>query len=207
MNKLKSIIFFLFVSINLSALAQDYKEFINLHREGYKAAFINDPNAPLKEMDMKNLHFFKPDEAYRVTASITILTNMQPFKMPTYDGAPKEFIRYATATAKVKGKTITLTLYKNLELSNNPQYKDYLFLPFTDLTNSKETYGGGRYMDFNLRQIENGELIIDFNKAYNPYCAYSTGYRCPVPPEENNLNIKIQAGEKKYTGDMKKRSQ
>lgn len=185
--------------------AQDYKEYMKLYREGYKSSFTSNPTAPLKAEDMINIHFYEPDEKYVMQANIELITNSTPFKMPTYDGSSKEFIRYATATGKVNGKNIKLTLYKNLELSNNPTYKDYLFLPFTDLTNDKETYGGGRYMDFRSQEIENGKLIIDFNKAYNPYCAYSTGYRCPVPPEENNLNIKISAGERKYTGAIKNR--
>lgn len=90
-----------------------------------------------------------------------------------------------------------------MALAMNPAYKDLLFLPFTDQTNNKETYGGGRYIDLNVNDIRNNHLEIDFNKAYNPYCAYSDGYRCPIPPEENDLPISIIVGEKLYTGEKK----
>jgi len=98
-----------------------------------------------------------------------------------------------------------LTLYQNFALLTNPLYKDLLFLPFTDLTNNKETYGGGRYINLDIKSINEAKIIIDFNKAYNPYCAYSDGYRCPIPPEENNLPLEIKAGEKNYKGEKKKR--
>lgn len=189
--------------------AQDaaaYKEFIEFHRAGYKQAFVNDPNAPLKAEDLKNVHFFDVDINYRVEAKIDYIQNAKPFNMPTFDGSAKSFVRYATATGTLNGKTFKLTLYKNLELADNPMYKDYLFLPFTDMTNGQSTYGGGRYMDFRTQNIEDGKLLIDFNKAYNPYCAFSTGYRCPVPPQENDLNFEIKAGEMKYTGQIKTRA-
>jgi hypothetical protein len=76
-----------------------------------------------------------------------------------------------------------------------PLYRDYLFIPFTDLTNSNETYGGGRYIEAKI-PVEGELLELDFNKCFNPYCHYSTGYNCPVPPRENFLNTKIEAGEK-----------
>ena len=75
-------------------------------------------------------------------------------------------------------------------------YKDYLFLPFTDPTNGVTTYGGGRYLDLMIPATK--VVQLDFNKAYNPYCAYSGNYSCPIPPEENHLEIEIKAGVKKY---------
>jgi uncharacterized protein (DUF1684 family) len=104
----------------------------------------------------------------------------------------------------INGKDFQLTLYKNEIPSPNPKYSDLLFLPFTDETNGKTTYGGGRYIDVSIKDIKNGFLALDFNKAYNPYCAYSNGYRCPVPPEENDLQLEILAGEKLFTGKHKK---
>ena len=79
------------------------------------------------------------------------------------------------------------------------EYKDYLFIPFTDATNGNETYEGGRYIDILITDISNNTVVIDFNKAYNPYCCYATGYHCPIPPKENALSVTINAGEKKYT--------
>ena len=83
----------------------------------------------------------------------------------------------------------------------NAQYKDYLFLPFTDLTSGKETYASGRYLDLKTDEIKNGKVTLDFNKAYNPYCAYVSGvYNCPIPPKENTLGVEVKAGEKLFTG-------
>jgi uncharacterized protein (DUF1684 family) len=73
-------------------------------------------------------------------------------------------------------------------------------LAFTDLTNGEDTYGGGRYIDLYISDIAEGHITIDFNKAYNPYCAYSDGYNCPIPPASNSINLEIKAGEKMYKG-------
>lgn len=195
---------FLFCVLSLNAAAQNYATTIEAHRAKYKADFISDSHSPLKEADLKDLHFFAADSSYKINASVKLLTGQKVFKMPTYDGTSKEFIRYAQLSFTLKGKVLKMTLYKNLALAMNPAYKDYLFLPFTDQTNNQQTYGGGRYMDLKTSDIQNDQLIIDFNKAYNPYCAYSDGYRCPIPPEENDLEIAITAGEKLYTGKKKR---
>ncbi len=189
--------------ITSSAFAQSYSAKIDKHREAYKADFLKETRSPLKEQDLKDLHFFNADSNYKVVASLTILTNQKIFNMPTYDGTSKEFVRYAKVQFKLGDKVLQLTLYKNIALAINPAYKDLLFLPFTDETNQLTTYGGGRYIDLSLQDIKDGKISIDFNKAYNPYCAYSDGYRCPIPPEENDLPIEILAGEKKYTGEKK----
>lgn len=197
-------LFLLFICISSASFAQNHKEQIAKHREAYKLDFIKETRSPLKENDLKNLHFFEPDSNYKITAKVKLLKNEKIFKMPTYDGSSKEFIRYAKANFILNGKPLELTLYRNIGLMVNPAYKNLLFLPFTDETNTITTYGGGRYIDLDLTQIKRKKLEIDFNKSYNPYCAYSDGYRCPVPPEENDLTIPINAGEKNYTGIKKK---
>ncbi|RYD75084.1 MAG: DUF1684 domain-containing protein [Sphingobacteriales bacterium] len=196
-------ILLLFISLN--TFAQSYSEQIAKHRESYKRDFIKESNSPLKESDLQNLHFFEADSTYKVLADVKILKNEKVFKMPTYDGTSKEFYRYAKVNFKINGKAIIMTLYKSIALASNPIYKDLLFLPFTDETNNKETYGGGRYIDLSSKEIIDNKIEIDFNKAYNPYCAYSDGYRCPVPPEENDLQIALKAGEKTHTGEKKHR--
>ncbi|MEP6676718.1 MAG: DUF1684 domain-containing protein [Ferruginibacter sp.] len=98
---------------------------------------------------------------------------------------------------KIRDTALTLTVYRSLETLPAP-YKDYLFIPFTDITSGNTSYGGGRYIDVEKKDIKNNQLDLDFNKAYNPYCAYTTGYNCPIPPRENNLAIEILAGEKDY---------
>lgn len=202
MRKLAPILFLFF---SLNAFAQSYSEHIVKHREAYKQDFIKQSNSPLKEADLNNLHFYDADSNYKVEATVEILKNEKVFKMPTYDGTSKEFYRYAKISFTLNGKATTMTLYKNVALASNPVYKDLLFLPFTDETNTKETYGGGRYIDLSSKAIINNKIEVDFNKAYSPYCAYSNGYRCPVPPEENDLQFEIKAGEKLYTGEKKQR--
>ena len=194
-------ILLLFFSLN--SFAQSYTEQIAKHRESYKQDFIKDNYAPLKEKDLQNLHFYDADSTYKILADVELLKNEKVFKMPTYDGASKEFYRYAKISFNLNGKATIMTLYKSMALASNPAYKDLLFLPFTDETNNAETYGGGRYIDLSSKKILNNKIEVDFNKSYNPYCAYSDGYRCPVPPEENDLQLAIKAGEKLYTGEKK----
>lgn len=185
------------------AYAQNFNSEIVRHREEYKSAFVKDKNSPLKENDLQNLHFFDADRNYQIKANVILLKNQQSFQMPTYDGTSKEFIRYAKVQFKLNGKDLELTLYRNIGLMVNPIYRNSLFLPFTDETTGITTYGGGRYIDLDIKDIKKNKITIDFNKAYNPYCAYSDGYRCPVPPEENDLPTSISAGEKNYTGEKK----
>jgi len=194
-------ILLLFISID--GFAQSYAEQIAKHRESYKEDFIKDNHSPLKKDDLQNLHFYEVDSTYKVLADVELLKNEKVFKMPTFNGSSSDYYRYAHINFVLNGKAIQMTLYRSVSLSTNPVYKDHLFLPFTDETNNKETYGGGRYIDLDAKAISNNHIEIDFNKAYNPYCAYSDGYRCPVPPEENDLQLAIKAGEKLYTGEKK----
>lgn len=167
----------------------------------------NDPQAPLRAEDTAHVHYFEPDGSYRVRARVSLLHGEQPFRIPTSDGTSKPYVRYATAQFSLHGLEITLTVYQSADPLLLATYQDHLFLPFTDETNGNTTYGGGRYIDLSVRDIRDGWITIDFNSAYNPYCAYSSGYRCPVPPSENNLPIPIQAGEKQYTGPIRERPQ
>ncbi|MFC4142924.1 DUF1684 domain-containing protein [Pedobacter mendelii] len=201
------IITILFLFIRFNSFAQSYSEQITKHRENYKNDFLKESNSPLKEDDLKNLHFFDADSTYNILADIEVLKNEKVFKMPTYDGTSKEFTRYAKINFILNGKNAQMTLYKSIALAHNPKYKDLLFLPFTDETNNKETYGGGRYIDLSSKAITDNKIEVDFNKAYNPYCAYSDGYRYPVPPEENDLQIGIKAGEKLFTVKKKHKKQ
>lgn len=197
------ILTFLFLLISINGFAQSYEEQIAKHREAYKEDFIKDSRSPLKKNDLQNLHFYEADSTYKVLAELELLKNEKVFKMPTFNGSSSDYYRYARVNLNLDGKKLQMTLYRSVALSTNPTYKDHLFLPFTDETNNKETYGGGRYIDLDAKEIKDNYIEIDFNKAYNPYCAYSDGYRCPVPPEENDLQLAIKAGEKLYTGEKK----
>ena len=137
--------------------------------------------------------YFKVDSSYRVKASFKISKGPK-FKMPTSTERMQVYRRYAYVTFYLQGEPITLSVYQNMELRKKAGYEDYLFLPIKDLSSSKTTYGGGRYLDIRIPKKDNIEL--DFNLLYNPYCAYSHRYSCPIPPKENTLSISIDAGEK-----------
>ncbi|WP_231390071.1 peptide deformylase [Sphingobacterium pedocola] len=125
--------------------------------------------------------------------------------MPTYDGTSNLYKRHSLLHFTIDNQAHTLTIYQSVDLFKNPTYKNYLFLPFLDDTNGDQTYEGGRYLELDASNIKNGSITIDFNRAYNPYCAYSSGYRCPQPSAENTLAIAIFAGEKKYIGPKNER--
>lgn len=188
---------------SLSCFGQDYKTLIAEHRKGYMEDFLKDERSPLKKDDLQLLRFYDADSSYRVTAKAEILINAQAFVMPVFSGTAREYIPYALLKFMLKGKPMQLTVYKSVALSQNPQYSDYLFLPFMDDTNGTATYGGGRYIDLRTGDFKDGSVVIDFNKAYNPYCAYSGGYSCPKPPDGNRLAVAIEAGEKLFAGEKK----
>lgn len=198
----------LFLSISLlaaitTANAQSFKEQIAAHRQKYKKDFLAEQRSPLKAEDLPNLRFFDADSTYCIVAKVEFLQDQPMIKLTTFNGSSQEYVRFAKLKFTLKGKQLQLTLFKSPSLTAIPQYKDYLFLPFTDQTNAVDSYPGGRYIDINATDIKGGMLAIDFNKAYNPYCAYSDGYRCPVPPMENKLAIRIEAGEKAFAGEKK----
>lgn len=189
---------------SFSANAQkNYAKTIKKHRKSYKKDFLSNDHSPLQKKDLKSLHFYAPKENYRVTADFTLTPDAEEFAMATVSGKNQAYIKYGTATFVLEGKTLQLAIYKNLRLAKMPQYKDHLFMPFNDATNGNETYGGGRYLDLKIGDIKDGKVILDFNKVYNPYCAYSDGYSCPIPPRENNLDFAVEAGEMQFTGVYK----
>jgi uncharacterized protein len=109
---------------------------------------------------------------------------------------------YGTLHFTLNDTTITLNIYQSQSLMDTEKYRDHLFIPFTDLTTGESTYESGRYLDLDIDDIKDDAYIIDFNKAYNPYCAYVAGkYNCPLPPRENHLAVNISAGEKAFKKD------
>lgn len=103
---------------------------------------------------------------------------------------------YGKLHFKLNNKSFTLHVYQNEDLVKKKGYEDYLFIPFTDLTSGEESYGGGRYLDMRIGDLTNP--YIDFNLSYNPYCAYNSKYSCPIPPKENFINFRIEAGVKDF---------
>ncbi len=200
----KNVISFLAGSLMMVGLvtqAQDFKGEIKAYRDGYKEKFAHSAKPPMPESDLQYLRFFAPDPAYRVTAKFTPSPESVPFDIPTYSGNKKEFVKYGEFQFELKGTTHTLSVFRNLTLATIPIYKNHLFILFKDLTNTEETYGGGRYLDLYTTEIQNSMFVLDFNKVYNPYCAYSEGFNCPIPPKENHLNVRIEAGEQNFGKD------
>lgn len=160
--------------------------------------YKTEEETPLRDENFKKFKahpFFPIDLTYRVKAKLVKTENAEPFEIPTSSGKTKKYREFGKVYFTLNGVEQVLTVYQSLALLDDPEYQDYLFLPFKDETNGKDTYGGGRYLD--LRIPQNDELIIDFNKAYHPLCAYNaTDYSCPIVPQNNWLQLPIEAGVK-----------
>lgn len=178
-----------------------YKSEITNHRKGllddlskHASATFNVPKI------VENISFFAVNAHYNCECTFIRSEVKKMVEMPTYSGINKAFVTYGKALCKIKEQEITLTLYKSLR--SLPGYDDLIFLPFKDQSNGESTYGGGRYIDLKEHDVHIDKINIDFNKAYNPWCAYSEGFNCPIPPSDNHLDIAIKAGEKKYKGKI-----
>lgn len=184
-----------------------YEESIEKHRAKYKADFLTTSHSPLVADDLQFLSFYEADAKYNCKCKVSVLTGEKPFEIKTYAGDERSYVKYANVDCVIDQDEFTLAVYRSIAMMSMPQYKDHLFLPFMDSTNDEETYGGGRYIDLNKQDFKDGgQVHIDFNKCYNPYCAFSDGYSCPIPPAENHLDIAINAGEKMYRGEKKNRT-
>jgi len=146
--------------------------------------------------DTAYIAFYPINKKMVVQANVTLLPDEKPFRLTTSSGKTKEAQKYAQFTFSINGKACTLYAYQLLTLKEKAETAHELFLPFIDPTCGKESYAGGRYIDLNINDIRDGHITIDFNKAYNPYCAFTTGYNCPIPPRENVLAVPVKAGEK-----------
>lgn len=184
-----------------------YHQEIAEHRSKFKQSFLKDPRSPLDSTDLMEVHFLPAQPEYRVECTVMQVEDATPFQMATYSGITKPYRLFAYTMCPLPDGDVTLEVYESLSLPNAPVYRDHLFLPFMDATNGEVTYGGGRYIDLKKSKIIGNKLIIDFNKTYNPWCAYSDGYNCPIPPKANHLEIAISAGESMYTGKKKQRPQ
>ena len=156
--------------------------------------------SPLKQKDLKNfqgLDFFKFDSTYVVTANLKRTPDTEYFDMQTTTSRVSKERVFGILSFTLKGQPYELNVYQGKDLMTQEGLEDYLFLPFLDDTNGDATYGGGRYID--LRIPEGDSLIIDFNTAYNPYCAYNEKYSCPIVPRENYVGTDVKAGVKKFS--------
>ncbi len=195
-------LFMLLILFYYPTLAQDAKlaqKDIEAHRKKQFKEFKNKVKSPLLSDDRKKFkgaNYYPIDLTYRVKAEFTRTENEPFFKMKTSTTRLPEYVKYGEVRFTLEGKQLMLEVYQSPDVMKMPGYEDYLFIPSTDLTNGEETYEVGRYLEFRIPTSE--DVIIDFNKCYNPYCSYNPKYSCPIPPEPNQLPIAIPAGEKKF---------
>ena len=194
------VLFFFFIQLALSYGQNSFKsaavvQFQNKMNKEF-AAVKTSPLRPKDRASFKSLAFYPANKTFFVKATLVKLENEQPFEMKTTSNRKPLYVKYGELSFIIKGRSFKLNVYRNIELSKKEEYKDYLFLPFSDATSGKQSYIGGRYID--LRVQAGNTITIDFNTAYNPYCAYNSQYSCPIVPLENDLDIAIEAGVKKF---------
>jgi uncharacterized protein (DUF1684 family) len=181
------------------AQTQFSREALEKFQKELNAEYADAKTSPLLPDDLKvfkSLDFYPANEKFFVVAQFIRTANEQPFEMKTSTDRKPVYVKYGEAHFNIDGQFFKLNIYRNIELSKKEHYKDYLFLPFSDLTCGSESYIGGKYIDLKIPQGDT--IVIDFNRSYNPYCAYSPKYSCPKVPLENDLKIEIRAGVKKF---------
>lgn len=175
---------------------------VKAFRAGRDKEFRTESTSPLKPEDLtgfKGLNYFPVRRSFRVAARFHRTPDEKYFQMPTSSGISKKFVQYGILKFRLSGKAFLQRVYRtDPETSAKfPEYADLLFIPFRDLTNRSNSYSGGRYID--IKVPTGSSVILDFNLAYSPNCAYgSDKYNCPIPPRENSLNVAIEAGEKRF---------
>lgn len=165
------------------------------YRHQQNLEFSDSLESPLEEkdrLDFESLDWYPLDTNFIVWARMERSPEAEVFEMPTSTDRKPEYRQYAILHFALGDSTFAVPIYRNMRLKQIPMYKEHLFFPFSDLTNSFGTYGGGRYLD--LQIPEGDSVLIDFNRAYNPYCAYNGRYSCPIPPRKNQINFQIKAG-------------
>jgi len=195
-------LFVAFLGLCTGAMAQpderSWRTSLDLYWAKIDSAYKDTVHSPLPKEERKafvGLQRFPPDPAYRVKARFEPKEG-PVFGMKTTSDREPKYRSVGTLHFTLGGQLEQLTVYRNIDLSQLPDYKNYLFIPFTDLTSGETTYGGGRYLD--LDGPLGSEVEVDFNRAYNPYCAYGGAYSCPIPPLENQLEVSVAAGVLKY---------
>ena len=172
----------------IAANPQQYIAKITKERESKDDQFRTTKDSPIQDKNtFHGLHYFEIDPAYRVKAFITPYEKEdKTVELPYTDGSTTTYERIGYANFTINGVAQKLLLLKN---------ESVISVLFKDATSGKETYGGGRYLDYPASKMKGDSLVLDFNTAYNPYCVYAPTYACPVPPAENTLSVAIRAGE------------
>ncbi|AMS28202.1 hypothetical protein AEM51_12425 [Bacteroidetes bacterium UKL13-3] len=176
------------------APSNNYSLKVSQDQADKSAAFLHPEKSPLTVDEIqtfKGLHFFEPNEQFKVQAVITWLPQIGYVDIPQTGGDIIGYMQTAVLDFSIDRKSFQLPAYQTDEMKRNRT----LFIPFTDLTNGKETYSGGRYIDLPYND-HHKEVLLDFNYSYIPYCAYTSRYSCPKVPRENHLDMDITAGER-----------
>ncbi len=178
---------------------EDHAKTLQLHRKEKDYFFKTDSDSPIPAAireRFQGLEYFPPDPAYRIPVRLVKLPVPEPVTLATSKGVPRPMVRYGSFEFEIDRVKQRLYAYKAVPQPGHHHQQDSLFVPFRDATSGKEAYGAARYLD--LDESPSGEVVLDFNLAYNPYCAYSDDYVCPFPPKENWLTVPIRSGEKSF---------
>ncbi len=167
----------------------DYYQQMKKERSDYKNYLAADTSL-IPDGDTTGISFFPIDRKYLVSAKVVPLEKTDIIHIRTSGEEHQKFIKHAKLKFEIDKKELELTLLRSTE-------QGHFFLPFSDATSGKETYGAGRYLPVHF--VDGEDLVLDFNLAFNPKCAYNHHYICPVPPQENHLDFPIKAGEKTYS--------
>ena len=203
MNKTLILLVFIASAISIQSITTDRK--IEAHRKeilqwqsDLNKEFADSAESCLSTADRLRFHsldFYPINYKYRVKARFERTENEKEFGMRTTTDRLPIYVRYGIAHFTLDGKKQKINIYQNVKFAKTDKYKDYLFMLFMDKSSGKESYSGGRYIDLHIP--EGDSIIIDFNKAYNPYCAYNHKYSCPIPPDDDYFDLDILAGCKK----------
>lgn len=192
-----AIIGIIFYSLNdAKPSTSAYLAQLNKFRREKNQAFRQGENSPLEpaqKAQFDSLKYYPGDPAFMPHADVARNSIPDTTLLQMSDNKAEKYLKWGLVKFSINNTPQELHVY--LKASGRDST---LFIPFTDLTNGHETYGGGRYLDAPIPKLNESEIQLDFNRAYNPYCAYSNAYSCPVPPAENRLQIAIPAGEKSF---------
>jgi len=186
----------IFYSFQGKDSGKEYEDEIKRERQAKDDYMRSSDESPFGEekKDCKGLNYFPFDFNYRINAKLISIENKKVVVLPTSDNVEKKYLEYAMAEFELNSEPCKLII---LEIMEEGPYRGTLFLAFADATSANETYGAGRYLD--VKKVPGASsIMLDFNQAYNPYCAYSEKFSCPFPPKENVLKVAVRAGERKY---------
>jgi uncharacterized protein (DUF1684 family) len=181
---------------------EDYIWGIKQLRHQKDQFFATSSDAPLppgERQHFQGLRYFEPDPSYQVAAELSYFAEPEEVQLGTTSGRLRRYYRSGEARFRLEGHDCRLTFYKPVPPPGYDGPEDTsLFFPFRDATTGQESYGAGRYLEVDEESAADGRLIIDFNLAYSPWCAYNEAYSCVLPPEENRLPVPVRAGERSY---------